>query len=422
MRHGLWELLPQAEEIKAAERILEQESVLARWLLPGVQYALTAGLHAGNEQVYVGRDGWLFYRADVDYVTSPPFLDPARMTQRWHTAAAHADAIKAILDFRAQLAARGIDLIIVPVPVKPTIEAEHLSAHAPSDVAVNNPSFAEFKERLADAGVRVFDPTPLLMQRKKQLGSSPLYLQTDTHWRPETMEFIAQKLAEFIGRQKSTRDSSMQIMSKEITATGDVATMLKLPPGKNIYPPEKVTIHEVTSGNASWRSSSDADILFLGDSFSNIFSLDPMGWGESAGFAEHLSYELGGQPLDCIMRNSDGAFATREILHHDLARGRDRLAGKKLVVWEFAARELAFGNWKLLKMKLGEPRPASFFVPRSHEIVTVTRNRGSGFVGAAARDRPLSRSHYCHASRRYFYAGKKREWKSASRRLSLEHA
>ena len=148
--------------------------------------------------------------------------------------------------------------------------------------------------------------------------------------------------------------------------------MLKLPPGKNIYPPEKVTVHEVTSGNASWRSDSDADILFLGDSFSNIFSLDRMGWGEAAGFAEHLSFALGSRPLDCIMRNSDGAFATREILQHDLARGRDRLAGKKLVIWEFAARELAFGNWKLLEMKLGEPRPAHFFVPRAHEIVTVS--------------------------------------------------
>ncbi len=369
---GLWELLPQAKEIKAAERILEQESVLAQWLLPGIQYALTAGLHAGSEQVYLGRDGWLFYRADVDYVMGPPFLNAARMTQRWHTAAAQPDAIKAIVDFRDQLAARGIELIVVPVPVKPTIEAQHLSARAPQNVAVNNPSFAEFKTRLTSAGVRIFDPVPSLMQRKHDVAGAPLYLQTDTHWRPETMEFVAQKLAGFIEPKKSPRDSSVQIVTKEITTRGDVAAMLRFPPRKNIYPPEKVTLHEVTSGNSSWRPMGDADILFLGDSFSNIFSLGAMGWGESAGFAEHLSFELGGRPLDCIVRNSDGAFATREILQHDLARGRDRLAGKKLVIWEFAARELAFGNWKMLELKLGHPRPANFFVPRSHETVTVS--------------------------------------------------
>jgi alginate O-acetyltransferase complex protein AlgJ len=33
-----------------------------------------------------------------------------------------------------------------------------------------------------------------------------------------------------------------------------------------------------------------------------------------------------------------------------LVRGKDRLAGKKVVVWQFASRELAVGNWKLLDM------------------------------------------------------------------------
>jgi alginate O-acetyltransferase complex protein AlgJ len=133
-----------------------------------------------------------------------------------------------------------------------------------------------------------------------------------------------------------------------------------------------VTIHEVAAGNAPWRASKETDILLLGDSFSNIFSLDALGWGESAGFAEHLSRALGGRPLDCILRNSDGAFATREILSRELARGRDRLAGKKLVVWEFAARELAFGDWKRLDMKLGQPAPAKFFVPKTGEQVVAS--------------------------------------------------
>src|SRR5205814_3361522 len=124
-------------------------------------------------------------------------------------------------------------------------------------------------------------------------------------------------------------------------------------------------IHEVTASNMPWRASKDANILLLGDSFSNIFSLGALGWGESAGFAEHLSRALGGVPLDCILGTSDGAFATREILGRAVARGRDRLAGKKLVIWEFAARELAFGDWKMLDMKLGQPMPAKFFVPKS---------------------------------------------------------
>lgn len=34
----------------------------------------------------------------------------------------------------------------------------------------------------------------------------------------------------------------------------------------------------------------------------------------------------------------------------ELARGHDRLAGKRLVVWEFAARELAVGDWKMIPL------------------------------------------------------------------------
>jgi alginate O-acetyltransferase complex protein AlgJ len=105
-------------------------------------------------------------------------------------------------------------------------------------------------------------------------------------------------------------------------------------------------------------------VLLLGDSFSNIYSLAPMGWGEGAGFAEHLSAALG-SPLDAILRNSDGAFATRQTLQRELAAGRDRLREKKVVVWEFAVRELTHGDWRPLAMELGTPLRGEFYSPSS---------------------------------------------------------
>jgi alginate O-acetyltransferase complex protein AlgJ len=146
--------------------------------------------------------------------------------------------------------------------------------------------------------------------------------------------------------------------------------MLKLMKSDKFFPPEKVTIRQVVTGNGLWRPSRDADVLLLGDSFSNIFSFEAMGWGESAGFAEHLSFALR-RPIDCILRNSDASFATREILSNELARGRDRLAGKKLVIWEFATRELSFGNWKLLDLKVGEAKPSRFVNPNAGQEIEV---------------------------------------------------
>jgi alginate O-acetyltransferase complex protein AlgJ len=368
----LWHLLPRGADLKAAEKALESDSVVSDWLLPRVQAVLTGTLGAGNEQVYLGRDAWLFYRPDVDYITGPPFLDAAQMRHRAHASGVQPDPVKAIVEFRNQLAARGIELIALPVPMKPGIDGDRFSARAESRALLQNPSFSEFKARLQKEGVRVFDPGDAFLQQKSGTTGEAVYLETDTHWRPETMERIAENLAAFIKTPATPGDATLQVEAKEINGLGDIVRMLKLPASQNFYHSERVTVHEVSARGGPWRASKDADILLLGDSFSNIFSLSALGWGESAGFAEHLSRALGGHPLDCILRNSDGAFATREILSRDLARGRDRLAGKKLVVWEFACRELAFGDWKLLEMKLGQPAPAHFFVPRAGEEIVVT--------------------------------------------------
>jgi alginate O-acetyltransferase complex protein AlgJ len=363
--------LPHSEDLKRVERTLENESLVSQWLLPRTQYLLTVLLGAGNEQVYLGHDHWLFYRADVDHVIGPPFLDPIRMKHRLQASRVQPDPIRAIVDFRNQLAARGIDLVVLPVLVKPSIEGEMLAvsnaSQAQAGGALPNPSFNEFKARLEREKVRVFDPAPFLMEQGRN-GS--LYLETDTHWRPATMEIVAERLADFLQLPAAAGSTSPSIIEKEIVARGDIAAMLKLSGGDKFFSPEKVTIRQVVTGNALWRPSREADVLLLGDSFSNIFSFEAMGWGESAGFAEHLSMALR-RPIDCILRNSDASFATREILSNELARGRDRLAGKKLVIWEFAARELSFGNWKLLDLKLGEAKPFRFMSLKAGEEITV---------------------------------------------------
>ncbi len=367
-----WNLAPQAGDIKDFEKGMEKGSIISRWLLPHVQNVLTR-LGAGNEQAYPGRLGWgwLFYRPDVEYALGPPFLDPEQIAKRGQNSKVRANPIPAILDFRDQLKARGIELVVFPVPVKPVIDGVMLSPDAKEE-ALQNPSFAEFKARLEKEGVRVFDPTDTLIKARdnENLPFSPQYLRTDTHWRPESMEFVAHLLAQTLDPQAKP-SSNFTLAERKISSLGDIALMLKLPADQTVYQPQTVTIHQVNVGNAPWRATPSADTLLLGDSFSNIYSLEGMGWGESAGFAEHLSYALG-KPLDAILRNSDGAFATRELLARELTRGRDRLAGKTLVVWEFASRELSAGNWKLIPLKLGQAPESHFFSPKPGDSYLLT--------------------------------------------------
>ena len=365
-------------DIQTYETDLKARDALMQWLIPRMQIPVTAWLKGGNEDAYCGRDGWLFYRKDIDSLTSRGFLDPEILARRAASgseikAPPQPDPLKAILDFRDQLAQRGIALIVMPVPVKPAIHPErHSARYEGRNEAVQNPSFAAFVERLAREDIACFDAAPVLLQAKVAAPGQALYLKTDTHWTPAAMELAAKALAG-LARQTAALPPATDRFSatgQEVTNLGDVAMMLKFPADWKVFAPETTTVRQVRDGQEPWRPDAKAEVLLLGDSFANIFSLAPMGWGESAGLAEHLSLALG-LPVDAITRNDAGSFATREMLAKELQRGNDRLAGKKLVIWQFASRELSFGDWKMLSLALGEKREAELYVPPTGGTVAV---------------------------------------------------
>jgi len=254
--------------------------------------------------------------------------------------------------------------------VKPSLHPEQCGGGTAA-VPLQNPSFAVFMERLRSAGVAAYDPSPDLLAVKASAGSA--YLKTDTHWTPAAMEAVAVQVAAQARRVAdlpTAETGRYKPVEQKMAGAGDIALMLKSPDRAVRYPEEGVMLRTVTEGQQYWRPSPDAAVLLLGDSFTNIYSLQPMGWGESAGFAEHLSLQLG-LPLDAICRNDAGSHATREMLARELQRGHDRLAGKKLVIWEFAARELSSGDWKLLPLTLGQKKPGELYTPSAHAVVRV---------------------------------------------------
>jgi alginate O-acetyltransferase complex protein AlgJ len=339
--------------LSAFESALEDESALGRALRPPAQVVMTGRLGAGNERVYPGRDGWLFYRADVDSVTGRPFLAPRQISRRiaaadeW-TSPPAPDPRPAIVQLHRDLAARGIALVVMPTPVKPSVHPEWLARRLSDEPGVvRNPSFDALVEDLRREGVLVFDPADDLAAATR--SPEARYLATDTHWRPEAMERVAQHLAAFVAAEAplpAVPDPGYAIERAEARNTGDITRMLDLPAGSTLFPDEAVWLRRVLQADGSlWRSSRDADVLLLGDSFANIYSLESLGWGTSAGLAEQLSDALG-RPLDRFVQNDAGAFATREML----AREPGRLDGKRLVIYQFAERELAFGDWKILPL------------------------------------------------------------------------
>jgi alginate O-acetyltransferase complex protein AlgJ len=295
------------------------------------------------------------------------------------------DPCPAILRFHEDCRKAGVCLVLVPVPDKAQVQpgslTRRLEVSAPMEVPANA-GWETFLARLREQGVEIFDPLECLPGRNAAgrpvlLPGEVHYLRQDTHWTPEFMERVAERLAEHLkglktheGRPRLPPPAipfAATLVPRAVARLGDIVDMLKLTGDQRIFQPQTVNLRQVRDAATGelWRSDSGADVLLLGDSFTNVFSdgegKQGLGWGESAGFGPHLSRCLG-RPLEVLARNGSGATRTRE----ELARRPDPLGGKRIIVWEFAVRDLACENWLVVPIasRAGPPPP----IPPSQEL------------------------------------------------------
>jgi len=368
----LFRRAPTRENIKQFEDDLNKASTPREWVQPKLQALITRYGGYGNVKAVLGTPGWLYYGPGVTATGGPGFLDSSLLASRAKAALDEGapvspDPRPAILDFAAFLRGRGIALVLLPIPDKASLQAVELTGRSRDGGGppAQNPDHARLVAELRAAGVLVFDPTPAALAP----GAPPRFLRQDTHWRPEWMEEVAGALARFLREHELAAPEppagagrKWHGIEKAVSRVGDITDMLHLPEGQTLYAPESATIHEVRDGeDKPFEPNDGAAVLLLGDSFTNVFSLEPMGWGEGAGLGPHLALALG-RDVDVLSQNDSGAFATRQLLWNALsggeAGGKDRLAGKRVVVWEFASRELAVGDWKPLDWSHAHPDAA----------------------------------------------------------------
>jgi hypothetical protein len=356
----LFQHTPTRERLRAFEEELEKTSDFKDYVQPRVQALLTRFGRVGNKKAVVGQRGFLFYVPGIEHVAGRDFLDQRRIEQRERAARdagspVHADPRPAIFALQRALAERGIPLVLFPVPDKAMLQP--LELHGRGDpnqrlVVARNPGWPHFARELAARGVTLFDPAPAELVPR----DPPRFLTQDTHWNPRFMRAVARDLAGLI-RSKVTLPPAepkpgYTVTEEQVERVGDITDMLKLPEEQKQFLPERVSIDVVKDENGVvWEPDPKADVLLLGDSFTNVFSMDFMGWGAGAGLAAQLAVALG-RPVDVIAQNDSGAFATRQALSLELAGGNDRLAGKRVVIWEFAVRELSVGDWKPVQYQL----------------------------------------------------------------------
>ena len=359
--YGVW----TSRYLRAFENKVEDENALVLAFRPKYQLAVWNVFNDPGEKVVLGagEGRWLFYRQDVEFLVQPSPLDVR--------SAKLDNPIQAILKFRDQLKAKGVELLVVITPGKPSIYPERLTGIDGLKLAGHGKAILDSLTKLGLNTVDLY--TPLLSAKADDAKLGALYLDDDTHWTPRGAELAAGEIAKKVNAmvdagQVNIGEPSMDYVVSDSLADrmGDIGEMSGLNKF-NVFKAQQVTGHVVAQQEISEHMEAPADslsdstvvrdtvktpfkddfrkskILILGDSFSRIYQTDsPVNAGWIAHFAKNIS-----RPVSSIV--SDGGAST--LVREKLARKAGVLKGKKLLIWEFVERDLRFGaeGWKTIE-------------------------------------------------------------------------
>ena len=323
---------PTAANLRAYEHSLEDASVIARTLRPLFQLAQFAWLRDGGEKALIGREGWLFYKPGYNDMLAAP-----------GRRAATNDPVASIVAWRDALAARGIQLLVVPAPNKESIYPERLTRRVAAGQSVVSPMTRDVLNRLELAGVECVNLFALFAQGREDSAvqaARPLYLAQDSHWSPAGVELAAKAVAQRLVEKGWLELGTTEYHERPVPVNrlGDVIRMLQAPQIERRSTPETVPCVQVVRSDTGqlYQDEPDSEILVLGDSFLRIYQQDEPG---SAGFSAHLAKELR-RPLTSLV--NDGGAST--LVRQELYRRPALLKNKRVVVWEFVERDIRLGT------------------------------------------------------------------------------
>ena len=296
---------------------------------------LAAGAEARAVVAVAGREGWFFSVPELRHLAGGA-LDAF-------------DPLAVILGLDRELAARGVDLLVVPVPPKAIIYADKVGVEdpvVPIPVPRLDPNHRAFYGLLRSEGVDVLDLTERFLDDRFH-GEGPLYCRQDTHWSGVGCVVAAQAIAEVVRERPwfSALDTRPYRFGwQSTTIDGDLARHQRAPPAR-----EELRLRTVAAAGegrpAAVPSAPDSPITLLGDTHALVFHAGEEMHAVGSGLADQLVYELG-LPLDVVASETPGSALAdlRRRAQADPASWD----GKRLVIWCFAARAFtAEGAWRV---------------------------------------------------------------------------
>jgi alginate O-acetyltransferase complex protein AlgJ len=308
---------------------------------------------AGDAMTIAGTDGWLFLANELRHVGVGRFWGDSAAAVSQATKPQDADPLPAILDFKRQLDALKIELILAPVPPKALIYPDKVADTVAGPAAGKAPArldvvHQEFYKLLRDKGVNVLDLTDeFLANRLTEDG--PIYCRQDTHWSGLACNLAAKRIAELI-RQKAwyadVKRSKFEPRVDSVPIAGDLWSTLN-----EAARPERETLKLRTiraPGGEFVAPERNSPVILLGDSHNLVFQAGGDMHASGAGLADQLAYELG-FAVDLLGVRGSGATPARINLYRRASAEPGYYGRKKVIVWCFSAREFTESQgWRLV--------------------------------------------------------------------------
>jgi hypothetical protein len=189
----------------------------------------------------------------------------------------------------------------------------------------------------------VIDLLPKLLEQRDQ---AQLYCRTDSHYSGAGLELFAAAAAEALKKEGWYEG----VAKKEFAATklplkinGDLRQMAG---GAGSEEDLELQVVTAKGDGKSVESDPNSPVILLGDSHTLVFQAGGDLHAKGAGLFDHLSAGLG-FAVDLLGVRGSGVTPARIKLFQRAKQDPNYLAGKKALIWCFAAREFTgAGGWK----------------------------------------------------------------------------
>jgi hypothetical protein len=293
---------------------------------------------------FKGKDGWLFFGREIDYLnggdllSQPPDKNP----------------LPCLREFKSFLDSNGIALLFCVIPNKSDVYFEELPVDAPKKSnTIINPYGRKFLFDLQKYGIEVMDLLPDFLAEKQDdvKNKEALYQKHDTHWTLRGLQLAAKRIAgrikqySWYGELEKSR-VSYALKDTVCSRLGDIVE--RMPENeRTACPADLIAAQQVVNpdGTLYKASNAGAPVMLIGDSFTGVFELVDC---KSAGVGAHIA-ALTGVPVDIITSWGGGPLVRDKMVR---ARKKD-FSKKKLVIYMMVARDLFnySQNWLPLESK-----------------------------------------------------------------------